>query len=74
MVHAPPQSPADWLVQVPLSQLVGLQNMASELAILREENKQLRSRMDGLHRTQYDLMETILELRKSVSVPTGRRA
>lgn len=64
---------SDWLVQVPLSQLVALQGMAHELEELREENKQLRRRMDGLHRTQYETMEVIGELRKSV-VPVRRGA
>ncbi len=64
----------DWLVQVPLSQLVGLQNLAAEMEALKAENAQLRARLDGLHRTQYDLMETILDLRKSVKVPTIARA
>lgn len=59
---------SEWLVQVPLSQLVALQNMAHELEELREENVQLRRRMDGLHRTQYDTMEVIGELRKAVGV------
>lgn len=68
------QTPAsDWLVQVPLSQLVALQGMAHELEELREENEQLRNRMDGLHRTQYETMEVIGELRKSV-VPVRRGA
>lgn len=59
-------------MQVPLSQLVALQGMAHELEELRQENVQLRRRMDGLHRTQYDTMEVIGELRKVVGVSAGR--
>ena len=62
----------EWMVQVPLSQLVALQGMAHELEELREENEQLRKRMDGLHRTQYETIEVIGELRKSVGVSAGR--
>lgn len=68
------QSPNEWMVSVPLSQLVALQNMANELEQLREENKQLRRRMDGLHRTQFEQMEVIGELRKSVGVSARRGA
>jgi len=65
---------SDWLVQVPLSQLVALQGMANELEQLREENKQLHRRLDGLHRTQYEALEVIGELRKAVNVPVRRGA
>lgn len=65
---------SDWMVSVPLSQLVALQGMAHELEELREENKLLRSRMDGLHKTQYEQMEVIGELRRSVNVPVRRGA
>lgn len=65
---------SEWMVQVPLSQLVALQGMAHELEELREENKQLRRRMDGLHRTQYETIEVIGELRKAVNVPVRRGA
>ena len=68
----PTSATSEWMVQVPLSQLVALQNMAHELEELREENVQLRRRMDGLHRTQYDTMEVIGELRKAVGVSAGR--
>jgi len=75
MVHAPPPSPgADWLVQVPLSQLVALQTLLPEVEKLRAENKALSNRLDGLHRTLYDTMEMVADLRRSLSVPVRRSA
>ena len=68
----PTSATSEWMVQVPLSQLVALQNMAHELEELRQENVQLRRRMDGLHRTQYDTMEVIGQLRKAVGVSADR--
>lgn len=58
---------ADWMVSVPLSQLVELKNIVGVLDKLRAENTQLKNRVEGLHRTQYELMETILQLRKDVA-------
>lgn len=76
MTHAPPPpSPsAEWLVQVPLSQLAALQSLLPELDKLRAENKALAQRVEGLHRSLFDTMEVIGELRKSICVPTRRSA
>lgn len=57
----------DWLVQVPLSQLVQLQNISTELDLVKAENVRLKARMEGLHRTQYELMEIITGLRKEIA-------
>ena len=59
-----PIPPSDWLVQVPLSQLVELQNMTAEMEKLRLENKRLLNRVDGLHRTLFDTMEKLGELQR----------
>lgn len=59
-----PIPPSDWLVQVPLSQLVELQNMTAEMEKLRAENKRLLNRVDGLHRTLFDTMEKLGELQR----------
>ena len=56
--------PTDWLVQVPLSQLVALQSMERELVALRDENDRVTKRLDGLHRTTYEMMDIIRELRR----------
>lgn len=59
------QTPAsDWMVQVPLSQLVELQAMSVEMAKLRDENKRLLNRVDGLHRTLFDTLEKLGELQR----------
>ena len=58
-----PQS-KDWLVQVPLSQLVELQNMTVEMEKLRDENKRLQNRVEGLHRTLFDTIEKLGEVRR----------
>lgn len=63
-VHASVPPPTDWLVQVPLSQLVALQGMEAELVALRDENERLTKRLEGLHRTTYEMMEVIRELRR----------
>ncbi len=59
---------SDWFIQVPLKELLALQNVSSELAQLREENSQLRRRLEGLHSTLYSTMEIVNELKKSISV------
>lgn len=60
-MHTPP---SDWLVQVPLSQLVNLQNMTADMDKLREENKRLLNRVEGLHRTLFDTLEKLGELQR----------
>lgn len=54
----------DWLVQVPLSQLVEMQNMPVEMEKLREENRRLLNRVEGLHRTLFDTLEKLGELQR----------
>lgn len=54
----------EWYVQVPLSQLVELKNLMDGLHHLQEENKQMKARLEALHRTQYDLMAIVNTLRK----------
>ena len=59
-----PTQPSEWLVQIPLSQLVELQEMATSIHKLRDENKRLQNRIDGLHRTLFDTMEKLGELQR----------
>lgn len=56
---------SDWLVQVPLSQLVELQNMMNNQDKLAKENAQLRREVEGLRGIQFQCMEIITELRKA---------
>lgn len=58
---------SSWLVQVPLNDLLALQNMVSELDKLRSDNMQLRRRIEGLHSTLYSTMEIVNELKRQVS-------
>lgn len=59
-----PTPPSDWLVQVPLSQLVELQEMTVEMQKLRDENRRLQNRVEGLHRTLFDALEKLGELQR----------
>lgn len=59
-----PTPSSDWLVQVPLSQLVELQGMSVEMEKLRSENKRLLNRVEGLHRTLFDTLEKLGELQR----------
>lgn len=54
----------DWLVQVPLSELVTLKNMTAEFEKLRAENAQLRREMDGLRRVQSETMQVLGDLKR----------
>lgn len=53
-----------WFIQVPLRDLQELQGMVDELHQLRDDNKVLKSRLDALHRTLYDLMEQLSIMRR----------
>jgi hypothetical protein len=56
----------DWLIQVPLSELVALKNMSGEFAKLREENEQLRREIQGLRRVQSEMMQLCADFRKAL--------
>lgn len=58
----------DWMVSVPLSQLVEMQQSMQQFDAMREENEKLQRRLDGLHRTIYDLMEVVNGLRRDRKV------
>lgn len=56
----------DWLIQVPLSELVALKNMSGEFDKLRKENEQLQREIQGLHRVQSDIMQLCCEFRRAL--------
>lgn len=57
---------SDWLVQVPLSELVALKNMSEDLVKIRAENEQLRREIQGLRRVQSEMMQLCGDLRKAL--------
>lgn len=57
---------SDWLVQVPLSELVSLKNMSEDFAKIRAENEQLRREIQGLRRVQSEMMQLCGDLRKAL--------
>lgn len=63
-----PTPPNDWMVSVPLSQLVEMQQSMQQFEAMRDENAKLQRRIDGLHRTVFDLMEVVGGLRRESKV------
>ena len=63
----------DWMVSVPLSQLVEMQQSMQQFDNMREENAKLQRRIDGLHRTVFDLMEVVGSLRREKGVSMSAR-
>lgn len=61
------QSFNDWLVQVPLSQLLELKNSFEQQERIQQENAQLRREIEGLRRVQSETLIVLADLRKSVS-------
>lgn len=57
---------SDWLIQVPLSELVALKNMTEDLVKIRAENEQLRREIQGLRRVQSEMMQLCGDLRKAL--------
>lgn len=58
-----------WLIQIPLSELVALQSLPSEMEKLKAENHQLRREIDGLRRIQSEVMQAFADLRRSLRKP-----
>lgn len=56
----------DWFVQVPLSDLVALQNMSAEFVKIRSENDQLRREMEGLRRVQSETLQVLSDLKREL--------
>lgn len=68
----PPPTAPDWLVQVPLRDLLELQSLIPQVEQLRLENKALVQRIEGLHRALYDTIEVIGDIRKNLRVVPTR--
>lgn len=54
----------NWMVQVPINDLMALMNMKQEFDRMNAENNQLRREMEGLRRVQSETMELVGDLRR----------
>ncbi len=59
---------SNWMVQVPVNDLLALMGLEEELKNCRAENAQLRREMDGLRRIQSETMQVLGDLRKKCAV------
>lgn len=55
---------SSWYVQVPLQDLLSMQNMVKDLDQLRNENAQLKWQIEGVYRTVYELMSAFNDCKK----------
>ena len=69
----PSTSSANWLIQIPLSELVALQALPARMEGLEAENKQLRRELEGLRRIQSETLQTLGDLRRSLSTVSARQ-
>ena len=54
----------DWFLQVPLSTLVSLQQLPTDLDKMRVENAQLRRELEALRRMYFELLEKLSDLKR----------
>ena len=59
-------SASGWLIQIPLSELIALQSLPSEMDKLKAENQQLRREIDGLRRVQSEALQVLGDMRRSL--------
>ena len=57
---------ANWMVQVPINDLMELMQMKDSFERMKEENSQLRREMEGLRLLQSETMTVVGDLRKSL--------
>lgn len=55
---------SEWMVQVPVNDLLALMGLKDELERVTAENAQLRREMDGLRCLQRESMQVLGDLRK----------
>ena len=53
---------SNWMVQVPVSDLMELMTLKDDFDRVNAENKQLRREMEGLRRVQSEMMERLGDL------------
>ena len=57
---------SDWLIQIPLSELVALQGLPAQMGALQAENAKLRRELEGLRNIAFQTLEKVSELRREV--------
>ncbi len=57
----------DWPVLIPLSDLAALQSLGPKVDALQAQVKALDRRVEGLHRTAYELMDELSALRAKLA-------
>lgn len=55
---------SNWMIQVPVNDLLALMGLKDELEKVSAENAQLRREMDGLRRIQSESMQVLGDLRR----------
>lgn len=55
---------SNWMVQVPVNDLLALMGLKDDLDRVTAENAQLRREMDGLRRIQSESMQVLGDLRR----------
>ena len=58
----------NWLVSIPLAQLLEIKNAADEQKQLKAENEQLRREIEGLRRIQCDTMMALGDIKRTLRV------
>lgn len=51
----------DWMISVPLSELVALQGLPAQMKKLEDDNKQLRRELEALRTIQSQMMLTLAD-------------
>jgi hypothetical protein len=57
---------ADWLIQIPLSELAALQGLPARMENFEKENAQLRRELEALRRNFSDALVLIGDLRQEL--------
>ena len=54
----------NWMVQVPIKDLLKLADMLNGISAIQQENQTLRRELDGLRRVQSEQLEIIGDMRR----------
>ena len=56
----------DWFIQIPLSQLVALQELPARLEDLEKQNAQLRREIEALRRIQSEGFQVVCDIKREM--------